>query len=223
MKKILIAAVIASLFYSCKKYNENRNDLSEDLYFRGRSFLSSNLEDSSFRAVGKMQIKIGYKRDNAINFLFAATADSSGYFLFENVKKDTLYSIFSEFEENGIKYSARLDTSLTKSTDSSYLIFKPDELKQNGFSYTVVDKAGGRINGANICVFTSYIIANDSCAGSTYTLTTNHYGKASRLNVPTGDYIAFIKAKFGNLTLTAKDTIVNMQTSGIVRRRITLN
>lgn len=213
---------IALLISSCKKYNNNSNDLEGDLYLRGRTFVFSTLIDSSIIAVSGKQVKLGYTRDNTRNYLFNTTADSLGYFLFENLRKDTLYSVFGEYEKDGIKYYARLDTSLSKSIDSSYLIFKPDELNQNGVAYTVVDARGGLISNANICLFTSYIIANDSCAGSTFPLLTNSFGKASRLNVPAGDYIAFIKAKFGNLTLTAKDTIRGLGATGIVRRWITV-
>lgn len=219
---ITILLVLAAA--GCKKYNKSPDDLGGDFYLRGRVFLLDNEQESGkIKNVDSLTVKIGYTRDSAINYLFATTTDGEGYFLFENLKKNTAYTLFAEDVQDSIKYTARLDTMLTRSIDSSRLILEAAAPGQNGIIYTVTDANGSVIPNCRICGFSSGVVANDSsCAGSTFSLTTNAFGKASTFNIPASPYFVFFKAGFDSLTLKGTDTITYISESQTVRRTITV-
>jgi hypothetical protein len=221
MKKILLFITCFFVFFACKKYNDSKDDLSGDLYLRGRVFLFNDVTNFTYKPFSGKEIKIGYAKDSMNNFLMKTTSDSNGYFLFENLKRDERYTVFSEYEEGSAKYFARLDTSLQASADSSRLIFTASA-KQNAVVYIVKDAQGKLVSGTNICMFTSFVVANDSCAGSTFQFVTDSSGVGKKLNIPATDYIVVFNATFGKLTLKARDTINKLGALEIYRKDITV-
>lgn len=219
MKKYIAIILLPACIMACKKYNNNRDDINGDLYLRGRIFLVNNItRDNEIKPVSDGIVKIGYSADN-INYLYNRKADKDGYFLFEYLKKDTKYTAYTEYDLNGVKYVGKTDTSFNTSIDSAKLLIWPSEKKQNGIVYKVIDEKGGIVKNVNICLFTSPVVANDSCSGNTFSVATNEYGKADTLNIPPATYYSFFKAQFGQLILKATDTVV-LPAEGIIRKTI---
>ncbi len=220
MRKSFIYIALFVTAISCDKYKSSRDDISQDLYLRGRAFVFDETGTLQVKPIGGKGINIGYSDDNTNNYIFSATSDANGYFLFEHLKKDTKYAIYSEYEDNGIRYNGRFDTSFSKSLDSSYLNYKVSEKKQNGVIYTVKDLTSGLVNNCSICMFANNF-GNTSCNNPTYSLTSNPFGIASKFNMPAGvNYTVYFKATFGTTTLIATDVINNMVSEGIVRKTI---
>lgn len=209
---------MSACFIGCDKYKDSGDDLSGELYFRGRAFVANDRFNNEIKALSGKTIRVGYAIDSTINYLFTTTSDSDGYFLFENLKKDQPYIFFGEYEEDGTKLTGRLDTVFSASVDSSRLIFRLSN-QQNGVIYTVSDVSGGYVNNANVCFFTSGVGANEDCLNHSYQTTSNTYGKASIFNIPPSTYHVFFKAKFGTLTLKATD-VITIGTTGIIRKNI---
>lgn len=222
MKKLLaIFICVTILIVGCKKYNENPDHLSGDLYYRGRAFVANELTVMEAKPLPLKEVKIGYLKDSMKNYLISTRTDSNGYFLFEHLNEKQDYIIFGEFEENGVKYSAQVNTKLIASIDASELIFKVSS-KQNGVIYTVKDKHNGYVPSTTVCFFTSFVAANDTCKGSTYQVTTDSYGRAYKTGMVPGDYVVVFRAEFGNLILKATDTIRGLPTEGFLTKEITV-
>lgn len=202
-----LVALMLIAFSGCDKYENTKDDLSGDLYLRGRAFVVDNVQkNGAVRHLSGKTIFIGYSSDNTVNYLFTTRADSLGYFLFENLKPDVSYNVFAEYEENGIKYFGMFDTTLKESLNSSRLFTEVSDRNQNGIIYTVTDAQGGLVKNAQLCLFSFFEAANDSnCVGSTYQLTTNEFGKAGVFNIPSVIYHSYCKASFNNTNFKGQD------------------
>ncbi len=224
MKSFLTIALIitTTLFLvACEKYKKAKNDADGNLYLHGRVFYNDDITTTgTVKQLGKTVVKIGYPADNGVNYLYTTTADDEGYFVFKNLSSETDYLILADSTVNGIKFTGRLPIKINASLDTARLILQPNEVTQNGFVYTVKDNLGGIVKDCAVCVFSSFVLASrDTCAGSTYQLTTSEYGRANKMNISPGTYVTVFRGGSDTLILKGRDTIT-ITANGIVRKSV---
>ena len=222
MKKIqLIIPVLFSLLLvaACTKYHKNADDVSEDGYIRGRLYLA---DSNRHNYVPKIMANVTVKLSNDTtgeNFLYSQKTDSQGYFDFKNLQKRS-YSVFAETTDSNYIFYGRI--SVTPDEKNFIFYLSPKQTDQNGITYDVRDINDQSVAGCTICLFNNYTLAADTvCNGSYWTDATNIFGKATKLNLPSGTYIANFKYSVNGLNYYAKDT-VNIDEQGIKYRKVVL-
>ncbi|RYZ27081.1 MAG: hypothetical protein EOO10_13780 [Chitinophagaceae bacterium] len=208
MKKFLILLTAAVVLYQCTE-KDIEGDFAGKEYVRGRLFINDTLTQQSVGVpLAKKKVSLGYADSpDSLNFLFTTTTDEEGYFLFQNLRSDKIYRLYYEEKVGDVLYIGK-DTVQVPSNQKP--LFAEVALnKQSGMQFTVSDPTGGRIKGAKICVFlnaSSYVAG--ACDASNFQLTTDDYGRASKLNISPGTYYILASFSAGTTTLTRKDTVV---------------
>ncbi|MDB5251676.1 MAG: hypothetical protein JWP27_845 [Flaviaesturariibacter sp.] len=214
-------AIFALALASCKKFKDAPDDLAGDLYLHGRAFLVTEGTATDTTAAPAKTLKINYAGAGRADFLMSTVTDSLGYFTFDNLRKDITYTIWSDYSDSVGAYAGARDVKLTASIDTAR-VFLGMAPGNNAVYYTVLDNTGHPVSGVDVCFFTSPVVANDSCMGSTYHLLTNPLGKTSKTNLPVRDYYVHFRGGFGTLQLRARDTLVTTGTGQIYRRTVTV-
>jgi hypothetical protein len=211
MKKLFILLLLFC-FWQCNKKNEvNKDDLSGKDYIRGRLFLYDQLtQQANGTPLAEKKVSVGYESSpDSLNFLFSATTDKDGYFIFPNLKKNTAYRVYYEETMGGVLYRAR-DTAIAP-IDSLRLTAFVALTGQNGLHLTVLDPSGSAVNGVSSCVFNSPAITgytNNACDGNTFKLTSDAFGHASRFSIAPGTYYINSSIDINGMPWISKDTIV---------------
>jgi hypothetical protein len=207
MKSLSYLLILYILVSSCGK-DRISGDLSGKEYIRGRLFLTDTITQNSIGLpLGKKRITLSYAGStDTLNHLFSTTTDDEGYFLFNNLRGDKLYSLYYEEKIGQLTYIAK-DT-VKASTASKVITAQLVLNKQNGLYLTVVDAQNNKLNNAQICVFSSPFFYNTgSCDASSFKMTTDDYGRASKFNIPNGIYYIITSKKANDFTFIKKDTI----------------
>lgn len=207
MKKLLILLTAVILFQCSEKDIEG--DFAGKEYVRGRLFFTDTLTQQSVGVpLAKKKVSLGYADSpDSLNFLFTTTTDDEGYFLFQNLRSDKVYRLYYEEKIGEVLYTG-WDTVQAPSNQKP-LIAEVALNKQSGMHFVVTDPAGGRIKGAKICIFSnasSYTAG--ICDASNFQLTSDDYGRASKVNISPGIYYILASFSAGTTTLTRKDTVV---------------
>ncbi|MBS1780430.1 MAG: carboxypeptidase regulatory-like domain-containing protein [Bacteroidetes bacterium] len=224
MKRLYTGLALFTLFIllcvSCKKYSESKDDLSGDDYLRGRVFVADSLK-GDFVPVYQAGVMVMVSDNPAgTDFLYSASTDSSGYFIFKYLKKGQSYSVYAELIIDSVIYYGRL--SKTPDENDIQLVLSPKTIGQSIVSFTVLDPNDQPVQGTNICLYNNMLLSKDtSCVGSIWTGVTNTAGKVSKVNLPAGVYVANFTYAKGQLSYRQSDTFVLYRDS-IVARKIHL-
>lgn len=208
MKHVLLCVLsLTLLFLSCKKYNDFKADLDGDGNIRGRLFLHDTLTGKlSADPLAEKIIILSYSADGGSQPIITVSTDKQGYFTITNLNFKNGYHLTYDDIVNNKRYYA--DTLITHDDDSLALYARLSEKKQNGFYYLFVDKNEARIANCSVCVFSSASLARpDTCAGSTWQLTSDSMGRVSLLNIPAGTYYLRITTDFPTLKVAMLDTV----------------
>ena len=79
--------------------------------------------------------------------------------------------------------------------------------KAKGLQFVVRDVAGGIIKDCEVCLFTSSVLANDSCNGNYVSKSTGTDGKVTFDALPVGNIYSYFKITVGSKVLKANATI----------------
>lgn len=209
MKLLFILTSFILVFSVCNKPMPN-DFLAGDEYVRGRLFL---LDTFTQQAVGqplakkKVTISLAASTDT-VNYFLSTETDDNGYFVFQNLKKDTSYTVRYQETVGGVIYSAR--RTVTAPFDTLRITAEVAQGSQNGLQLTVLDPSGAVVKGAKVCVFNSASIAGyntNGCDGNTYELTTDIAGHTSKYAIPQQKYYFNAKLEVNGIPLFAKDSV----------------
>jgi hypothetical protein len=185
MKKIIILfGIAAAVCWSC-----NRSILSENLFLRGRVFLTDTITQNSYSIpLPNASIKVSGLGPDTVDYLLQTNTDSAGYFTF-NLLNDgpSKFRVFF----NGIvgaNYYFAADT-VNKGDQDIVLTVRLSQTYQNGYSIGVIDTAGQPVPNVSIGVYSNAALAaiNDP-SGAIQNLQTDINGRFFKLNVPAGVY-----------------------------------
>ncbi|MFB6457043.1 hypothetical protein ACE38W_17360 [Chitinophaga sp. Hz27] len=214
MKSVYKYLIILFAFSSCYKL---KGDLSGQSYIRGRLFLTDTITRHAIdSSLGKKTVIISYNNNDTLNYLLSTVTDNDGYFLFQNLQAGQTYRVYYEETVNGLTYTAQ--RIITAPQDTLILSASPALKKQTGLRVTITDGNGGYIAKVPICIFSSPVggFNNNSCDGSSYSMTTNASGTDAIFSIPAHKYYILAKVNLGdmtlNLTTTAdvKDSVVSI-------------
>ena len=207
MKKLyfLFALVLCAGALSCKKYSEAPDDLHGTGYIRGRVYLADSLT-GNFTPVATSGIQLFLSdSDTGVNFTWKDTSDADGYFLFQHLEDNKKYSLFSENVTGGIIYYQRMAVSPT--TGDLIVILSPKPSGQTGVAFFVADPVGNPVTGATVCLFSNGLVPADTfCTGSVWSDASNTLGRAAKIGLQHGQYIAVIKYNTNNAAYIQRDT-----------------
>lgn len=207
MKQAIILSIFTLLLVQCNK-KDIKGDLSGEEHIRGRLFLNDTLTQQAIGVpLGKKKVNLAYADSpDSLNFLFTTTTDEEGYFLFQNVRADKIYRLYYEEKIGDVIYVGK-DT-VSAPADQKRLFAEVAINKQSGLQFLIIDPVGGRIKGAKICVFSNLSsFKTESCDASNFQLTTDDYGRASKININSGTYYILTSYTASNITFSRKDTI----------------
>lgn len=221
MIKIFSVLAISAIFIlGCKKQNEKL----ENLYIRGRLFLTDTLTNLAIDSVlSNKVIRLAEDNGDTLNFLYSDTTDNDGYFVF-NLLNDGKTNFVIRYEEkiNNIIYST--NQQVTKGQNNIAVEVTPSQTKQNALHLIVADSANGRVVNTTAWVFNSALLfAADTSAGKIFDMTTdNVHGVSNKFNLPAGRYYLRIKTKIGNIDFKGEE-IIDIENTGITTLVITIN
>ena len=211
--KILYTAIALTLFIcACTKVEKQKN-----LYIRGRLFLYDTTTQNSVNIpLAKKRLLLAESNADSLNYLYADSTDSEGYFLFDLLNNDvTNFVIRYEEKINGYSYNAK--QNVHNGDDNVQLVATLDTVKQNGFIIYAKDSLNGKLPGATIAIYNSPVLAqiNDP-AGALELLTASSTGRAFKLNLPEGIYYLNAKKEVTGFTLERIKKPITINKSGIV-------
>ncbi len=220
IKIIFVLSLFAVFMLGCKKHNEKL----ENLYIRGRLFLTDTIANLAIDSVlSKKIVHLAEDNGDTLNFLYSDTTDNDGYFVF-NLLNDGKTNFVIRYEEkmNGIIYSA--NQQVTKGQNNIAVDAVPNQTKQNALHLIVADSANGRVVNATAWVFNSALLfAADTSAGKIFDMTTdNVHGVSNRFNIPAGRYYLRVKTKIGSIEFKGEG-ITDIENIGIKTLVIIIN
>ena len=229
---ILCLFILFFSIRSCQKYKQTADDASGNNYIAGIAYTYNDFSaDGLLKPLTNAVIKIAYTQDRSLpNYINSVKTDSSGGFIFSNLKDGVSYTIFAQDSISGVEFYGSIINTLVNDQhpiDSASLILYVDSIHQNGFIYTATDSLGNILSGVNVWVFSSPLLedssfAVDSCYGCLFNLTTNYFGKVSEFNIAPENYKTIFFAKYDNITFKGLDSNLVIPDFGIVRRQIML-
>jgi hypothetical protein len=207
-RKYILAILTVLLFIACEKYKQLEQDdiLGEETgLVYGRLFLMDTLSQHAVNtplASKKVTIRFADSKDS-INYLYSTTTNAEGYFSFSNLRSDRSYRV--SYEETVDGKIIKGDTTTVVPFDSCR-VFARLSPNQPGVLFIVTDSNGVRLTGTDICVSTSPVpYNNNTCEGSSFSLKSDQYGRASRFNLAEGGpYYVFSKITIKDLTYIDK-------------------
>jgi hypothetical protein len=123
-----------------------------------------------------------------------------------------IYTTYASIDVNNIHYTAISLNDTIKPEGFKYKTLKLQPVpapNPKGITFIVKDEFNGVVEDCQICIFTSKILANDSCAGSTISGNSDRYGKLILSNIPEGDLYIFFSFQKDTAKLKGKCTINN--------------
>jgi hypothetical protein len=159
---------------------------SEQLYIRGRLFLTDTIfQNSKNTPQANKTIQLSAASDT-LNFLYSAQTDSDGYFVFQLAEKPADYRLRYEEKIGGIIYTASLKVS---DNQSALLTATFNIKKQNGFYIYCKDEEGGLIPLTSIAIYNSSLLAKlKDLSGAYRQIISNENGLAQSVNLVAGNY-----------------------------------
>jgi hypothetical protein len=210
MKKrtYILAILTGLLFIACEKYKQLEQDdiLGEETSLvYGRLFLMDTLSQRAVNtplASKKVTIRFADSQDS-INYLYSTTTNADGYFTFANLRKDKTYRV--SYEETVDGKIMKGDTATVVPFDSCRVFARLSQ-NQPGVLFIVTDSNGVRLTGVDICVSNSPVpYNNNTCEGSSFSIKSDQYGRASRFNLAEGGpYYVFSKIIIKDVTYIDK-------------------
>lgn len=200
MKKIALFILFLCAIYSCKKKKD-------DFYGEGRFsgllvYYSPYAGDIIPRPLAGRKVFLSYHPSDTLNYIYSATTNSDGYFVFTNVRKDTLYDLFFADTIGGQPFKAVL--SGVAADKDTLLIATPDNEKQNGLSVVATDPAGTKLEKVKILAYTGRdVYLADSTAGTNtsavLSFETNKYGYDVKYGIAAIKYYLVAQKQTGSL------------------------
>lgn len=197
-------ALLLATIVSCNK----NNDVGGTEKITGTLYYTNTLAGINDTVkLPKTELFIQYANMGTSSYLYKVITDTSGKFTFTNLKKTEAYSLFTNLEKDGIKYTVN-DTVKPEALNAKVILL-PNESGQNGFQLTVIDNnQKNPVANFKLWVFTNKLLAdNNDTAGYIFSLKTNDYGKAFKLGIQPGNYYINAKDSFGVVRLKGKKAI----------------
>lgn len=228
MKAYLLTSTLAllSLVSACNKAPDFDDDFGGTGLLRGRLvYTDAFAGNGTVTPLAKRTVYLALSPSDQLNYKYSATTDKDGYFLFDHLNTERMYTTFFNDTIRQVRYTA-LETSMPKETP--YLLqAKNDTLTQNGFVVTLRSNStlgiSSTVANANICVFANRLMARaDTCLGSLFTLKTDNYGRVVRYNLRPATYYIFSSTTLNGRQYHALDS-VTVPVTGIIRKPLTLS
>lgn len=217
---IILAAVAATgaFFAGCKSVVD---DFGGEGRLRGRLLYADPYAgNGALLPLANRSVKLALSPSDQLNFKYSTQTDQDGYFQFENLPARSYDVFFSDTV--GQRPTVATKTGLLPTDQSFELRAAYDSLGQNGLFVTVRDSRGDALGNARICVFNNATLARaDTCAGSSFQLTTDAVGRAVAYGLPAGKYYLLSKATLGSTRVRAFDS-VTVTARGVARRLLRL-
>jgi hypothetical protein len=224
MKKNLLiilvaAAATGAVFAGCKSVVD---DFGGEGQLRGRLLYADPYAgNGALLPLANRSVKLAVSPSDRLAFKYSTQTDKDGYFQFENLPGRSYDVFFSDTVRQ--RPLVALQTGLLPTAQSFELRAAYDSLAQNGLFVTVRDSRGDALGGARICVFNNATLARaDTCAGSSFQLTTDAVGRAVAYSLPPGRYYLLSKTTLGGSRVRAFDS-VTVAARGVARRQLLLN
>lgn len=218
------------IYYGRLSVQPDKNDLVFVLTpkYEGQSIINYLVQDPFGQRVKDCNVCVysnfSHANDTACNgSIWTGTTN-----IFGKVSKTALspglYIANFKYDKAGIRYIKKDTFSIAADTIFTRIIKLETApvVKLNTITYIVKDSLGGIVEGCDVCVFTSVVLANDSCENSTITAKTDNTGKASIKGVSAGTCYAFFRYSKINPNLKARDTIYNLLDTTQYSRNIIL-
>lgn len=222
--KSLLVGIISCLFFlSCSK---QKGDIGGDRIVRGRLFLVDLISgNGTAKPLPGKTIYLAYDSEKDSKYLYTVTTDTAGYFLFENLRKNTRYNFRYRDSIGGAYVTADSSLQITDDKLDLALIAQPNLQQQNVLVVTCVDANGDPVPNASVCIFNNRTFADSNpCAGSILSLTANAQGKIIRYNVPTGTlHLNAQNATGVTPALTGQVRNVSIGSSGVSQVNMPMN
>jgi hypothetical protein len=231
LKGILLVSIFG--IASCTKFKQTSDDLSGNNYIAGTAtIINSYSTNGVVQPFANGEVYIRYTNSLPIpNFLSSVLTDSSGGFIFQNLKDKIPYTIYAYDSTNGIIFfdsSGNLALADDQHPiDNATLQLDLAQAGQNGVVYAVTDSLNNLVDSCNVWMFTIPSFAGDfgengSAIGSNFTTQSNGFGLASEFNIPAVSYtVIFYDSLYPGVILTGHDQL-QMPAAGIVRKTVQL-
>lgn len=211
----ILLAVVAALvaLAGCKSIVD---DFGGEGQLRGRLLYADPYAgDGGSVPLAGRSVKLATAPSDRLNFKYSAQTDQDGYFQFENLPAGSYDVFFADTVRR--RPSTALAAGLQPSNQPFLLQAAYDTLAQNGLFVTLRDSRGSVLSGARVCVFNNATLAKaDTCAGSSFQLTTDAVGRAVTYGLPPGKYYLLSKATLGGSRGRALDS-VSVAARGVAR------
>ncbi len=171
-----------------------KKEREEDLYIRGRLFLTDTiiLNKTDSPLAGK-KVLLSEDNGDTLNYLYSTTTDTDGYFIFDLIN-DGKNNFVVRFEEsiNGNIYTGKVNTA--KGQTNVLMPARLNTIKQNGFYGRTKDILGGGMPNTTVSIYNSLVLANLNInSGAVETLTTDNTGRFYKTRIAPGTY--YLRAK----------------------------
>ncbi len=215
---LLAVAVTGAIFAGCKSVVD---DFGGEGQLRGRLLYADPYAgNGALLPLANRSVKLATSPSDQLNFKYSAQTDKDGYFQFENLPARSYDVFFSDTVEG--RPTVATQTGLLPTDQPFILQAAYDSLARNGLFVTVRDSRGDALGGTRVCVFNNATLARaDTCAGSSFQLTTDAVGRAVAYGLPAGKYYLLSKATLGGTRVRAFDS-VTVTTRGVARRTLRL-
>jgi hypothetical protein len=221
--KLLAAGILLFLLISCNK-QPLVDDISGENEVRGTIYLNDSLQNLPQEIAQKnLTVLLKHVSDsNTLNYIYAATTDAGGNFLFTNLSAIS-YILYAEKDVNGLLYSGKSIIQGGINTSVKIVLY-PDVTKYNILSVTAKDLiSNSPLYNAKICIFNNRTLAkNNLCEGAVFSGSTNQYGKIFTSKLDTGWHYINAQLVTAGITLNAKDSIHITSKTGVIVKTINL-
>lgn len=219
MKRLIIAAMVISLFATCKKHGIE----FDKQYIRGRLFRLDTISGAKEPVpLAKAKVLLSQEGDT-LDFLYSTSTNDDGYFSFTLLSDEgNIFTLRTSDTVDSVYFSALLNVS--RGDKDVVLITKPDENKQNGLILFTTDQSGSLLPKVKISIYSNQsLAASNQPSLAVATLETDYYGKGWKIGrIPAGDYYINAEKQEGSITYRRLLKHVTLNATGFVTDTINL-
>lgn len=148
------------------------------------------------------------------SYIYKKKTDVGGQVVFTLLKDGLEYTVFANYEKNGIPYSGEIRIIAGVDLEKSLEL----EAKTNEFnivSIKCVDVNQAPVPDVDVCLFLSEFLADSAdCNASTYSGVSNNFGKVNWFGVQANNYFIGIQDTVAGFVINHKSSIV-VQEAGV--------
>lgn len=210
MKSYITAAIILVIIIVAGCNKIKHDDLYGDGILAGQlTYYNPYSGEYILKPAGKRTVHIAYSPSDTLNFIYNATTNDLGYFVFTNLDKDKRYDLFFSDTIGGVRYTAFLTRS--PYIDTLRMVALPDTFLQNGLSLTIRGINNQPLQSVGATAYDNHDAylsdsINNTTTGGVHAFTTGIYGTDIWFNAPPGTYYIIARKTAGALLLTGYST-----------------